>query len=172
MQLHEFHIGKKFFSRGGFEWLCTDKGTRTITAIMLEPKNSSIWLEGPPYFLNEEVFDEIDMKTCYFQFEDCISTSLCDLKNSSHPNFLSEDVFKMLREKLTNYPRKKIFRKDRVDSNGYIWHPYSAKRINDDWFILIFELFSREYSEMKEDEFIQLPYSTEESMKKRKDLFS
>lgn len=171
MKLEEFEIGKKFFSSGGFEWLCTDKGTRTISAIMLDPKKSEIWFQGPPYMVSEEIFDELDIQTCYLRFEDSFSQSLQDLKTSSHPNFHSEDIFKMLREKLTNYPRTPIFRKDRVDQQGFIWHPYSAKKINNDWFILIFELFSRTYSEMHEDIFIQLPYATEDSMKIRKKSF-
>lgn len=33
MKLSEFTIGKTFFASLGYEWLCTDKGTRTITAI-------------------------------------------------------------------------------------------------------------------------------------------
>ena len=40
MKIEQFKIGDVFFASAGFKWLCTDKGTRTIAAIMLEPGES------------------------------------------------------------------------------------------------------------------------------------
>ena len=171
MKLEEFKIGEKFFASAGFEWLCTDKGTRTITAIMLDPYKDESWFIGPPYSLNEEVFDEYDFESCYKDINEMIKESVQELDTSSHPNFLSEDVFKMMKERDKNYPRKAVLKRDRVTESGLILHPYGAKRVADDWFIKTFELFSREYSEMHENDFIKLKHSSEEYLKKRKENF-
>lgn len=56
----EFKIGT-IFRAGGGRFLCTDIGTRTIIAIRytpLEPEN----MDGPPYFLQETVWDEFDIE--------------------------------------------------------------------------------------------------------------
>ena len=101
-----------------------------------------------------------------------IADRLSSLETSSHPNFDSKDFFKMMKEKDRNYPRKKLLSRDRVNAHGHILHPYAAKKIEDTWYVKTFELFSRTYSEMNEDEFVQLPLATEEDMKKRKELFN
>ncbi|WP_315921875.1 hypothetical protein [Mesorhizobium sp. SP-1A] len=51
------------FTNGGGEWIVTDIGTRTLSAIKLEPKMESdpSWLAGPPYAVAEIVFDEDDI---------------------------------------------------------------------------------------------------------------
>jgi|SRR6267142_95085 len=64
MEHEEFTIGIEFMC-GGKRWRCTDKGTRTVIAICLDtyPDDPS-WYNGPPYAVNESVFDEYDMKAC------------------------------------------------------------------------------------------------------------
>lgn len=173
MKLADFKIGETFFASAGFEWLCTDKGTRTITAIMLEPEKEQIWFVGPPYSVDEVVFDEHKMKSCYQSTKDMLVDRIGKLEVSSHPNFDSKDVSKMSKE-LKNrheYHRKNLMKRDRVGNNGEIFHPYSAVRKDDGWHIKLFELFSREYSEMHEDDFVQLKLSDEQAMKKRKEKF-
>ena len=167
MVLEDFEINKTFFSSGGFEWLCTDKGTRTICAIMLDPAKNKDWFTGPPYNMEEKVFDEHDMEKCYTNF----NANLLSIvnKKSSHPNFSSEDVRKMMTKKEYNNYNKNVLKHDRVDTDGSILHPYGAKKLDDKWYIQTFEIFSRKYSHMQEDDFIKLPYSSEEAMLKRKD---
>lgn len=173
MKLEDFEIGKKFYGPAGFQWLCTDKGTRTITAIMLDYDKEDYWFQGPPYSVEEEVFDEHEMESLYTDTKGMILERLDDLETSNHPNFLAEDVHKMFKEKDRNYPRKKLLKRDRVNAEGHILHPYSARRDkNNIWMVKVFELFSREYTEIAENDFVQLPFSTEEDMKKRKEKYS
>lgn len=63
-------------------------------------------------------------------------------------------------------------KRDRVSNEGHILHPYSAIKREEVWFIKVFELFAKTYSEIPEDEFVQLPFSSEEAMKKRKEEIS
>mgnify|MGYP001578399160 CR=1 FL=1 len=70
----EFKIGKTFYTGGG-TWICTDIGTRVIVAIRVgvlakdESRTERAIAEGrlppgPPYAVNELVFDEYDMDGC------------------------------------------------------------------------------------------------------------
>lgn len=81
----EFSIGKDF-TCGGKEWRCTDIGTRIIVAICVSQItttrfNTKIgvgskrilnkteaetegWFKGPPYSLDEVVFNEDDFSAC------------------------------------------------------------------------------------------------------------
>lgn len=174
MNLEDFKIGETFFASAGYEWLCTDIGTRTITAIMLEPEKEQIWFAGSPYAVDEVVFDEHKMKSCYLNTKDILLDRIKNLAESAHPNFDSDDVFKMMDENSSSekYHRENIMKRDRVGHNGEIFHPYSAVRKDDGWHIKTFELFSREYSEMHEDEFVKLKLSDEQAMKKRKESFA
>ena len=167
MKLEQFIIGQTFFASASFEWLCTDKGTRTITAIMLEPDKSNDWFVGPPYHVNEVVFDEYDMLSCALNVEDLISNSM---QLTSHPHFLSEDVSKMRKERINSdiYHNKKLIKRDRVGLNGEIFHPYGASREKDGWYIKVFELFSKEYSKIHEDQFVKLALSNEQALLNRK----
>lgn len=173
MKLKDFEIGKPFFGLAGFEWLCTDKGTRTITAIMLEPDKDSSWFIGPPYAVDEVVFDEYDMEKCYPNTKEMIIDRTTKMGISSHPGFDADDMEKMTDDMLDSeqYHRKNLMKRDRVSKNGEILHPYSATRKEDGWYIKTFELFSREYSEMHEDKFVELSLSNESALKNRKDQF-
>ena len=57
MQLTDFEIGLEF-ECGGKRWRCTDLGTRTVIAIVLEYPEDPSWYNGPPYAVAEAVFDE------------------------------------------------------------------------------------------------------------------
>jgi hypothetical protein len=168
MDIKDFEIGKKFYGLAGFKWLCTDKGTRTITAIQIIPDKEDYWFKGPPYSVNEVVFDLNEMNNCHLNNEDCLLERIESFKNSVHPHFSSTDVFKMFRAKNQNYPRKKLLSMDRVSVEGFIFHPYSAIKKEDKWYIKVFEIFSKEYTEVFEDDFVQLELSTEAAMLKRK----
>jgi len=83
MKRDEFTIGEEFWC-GGRRWRCTDVGTRVIVALCLEPREivetttddrgnrttrqllagDPSWFTGPPYAVNEVVFDENDIPAC------------------------------------------------------------------------------------------------------------
>lgn len=172
MKIEDFEIGKTFYGPAGFKWLCTDKGSRVIVAIMLDYDKEDYWFKGPPYSVKEEVFDEHDMKSLYTDTTEMLVDRIDSIETSSHPHFDSKDFLKMMKEKDRNYPRQKLLKRDRVSSEGHILHPYSAIKREEVWFVKTFELFARTYSEMPENEFVQLPFSNEEAMKKRKDNFN
>ena len=56
----DFQIGT-IFRAGGGRFLCTDVGTRTICAIRYTPRSPDK-MNGPPYFLIEQVWDEFDIE--------------------------------------------------------------------------------------------------------------
>lgn len=175
MKLADFEIGKSFFSSGGFEWRCTDKGTRTITAIMLDPDKDVSWFNGPPYAVNEVVFDEYDIDSCYLNEIEMIKNAVDEYDSSVHPGFSSKDMGKMMKVKIAGYkkyPRENLMKKDKVGKDGSILHPYSAKRKEDGWYIQLFEVFTCTYSEMHEDEFVALKVSSESDLRKRKESLS
>lgn len=60
----DFYIGLEFFTSAGLAWRCTDVGTRTIAAIRIEAGRGD-WYSGPPYSVEEIVFDENDFPGCY-----------------------------------------------------------------------------------------------------------
>lgn len=90
MKREEFKIGHRF-KCGSRVWMCTDVGTRIISAVCLTvsrandwarslpeeiqdkmweesetstPEVDPSWLKGPPYALAESVFDEYDQQGC------------------------------------------------------------------------------------------------------------
>lgn len=66
MKLQEFKIGERFFLHHK-EYLCTDVGTRTVACIFTSAVNIQqdlSWLRGPPYAVQEVVFDEHDIDVC------------------------------------------------------------------------------------------------------------
>jgi hypothetical protein len=89
VKLNDFKIGQEFWC-GGKRWRCTDIGTRVVIAICLEPHevvalesgkrpgeastsrhmtDDPSWHIGPPYAIEECVFDEYDMAGCSLQPE-------------------------------------------------------------------------------------------------------
>ncbi len=64
MKLSDFKIGETFICAGE-KWRCTDIGSRVITAICLDDySRKEDWYNGPPYAVNEYVFDELDQPGC------------------------------------------------------------------------------------------------------------
>lgn len=170
MKHNEFEIGKTFFASAGFQWLCTDKGTRTITAIMLDPDKKEYWFKGPPYSVEEEVFDEHEMLKCTLNYHDLLEDTE---EESYHPNFSNDDVNIMMKSRMTLMGRHtKLLSRDRVATNGDILHPYSIVFKNEQKFVQLLEIFSRQYLDMLADDFVQLPFIDALSMKKRHDEFN
>lgn len=172
MKHSEFKIGSTFFASAGFEWLCTDKGTRTISAIMLDPNLDPSWFKGPPYAVNEVIFDEYDMESCYTDFNDEMVERVQDIEKSPHPGFDSEHVFKMLGKERKEYPRKNVYKKLKKGPNGAIYHGYSGERDAEaGWYILAFEIFTQTYHKFSEKEFLSFPVASNADMwQRRKDV--
>lgn len=63
MKHSDFKIGSKFRTETS-EWQVTDTGERTVIAIKLD-KEDQTWYNGPPYSVEEVVFDENDFAGCY-----------------------------------------------------------------------------------------------------------
>ena len=68
MKLRYFKINKPFFTTEG-EWICTDKGTRTIAAVKLKELLAS-GDKGPPYSIVEHLFDLYDIDGCCESFNE------------------------------------------------------------------------------------------------------
>lgn len=82
MKFGDFVIGEMFWTQHG-AFRCTDIGTRVVVAVKLGPREVSSaervdgelriskrieddpsWLVGPPYAIEEIVFDESDLESC------------------------------------------------------------------------------------------------------------
>lgn len=70
MKKDDFYIGLEFYTGSG-KWRCTDIGTRVITAIKLDHTDES-WFNGPPYAVDESVFDEYGFDGCSFDSGDFV----------------------------------------------------------------------------------------------------
>lgn len=58
----DFRIGDEFTTQDGqVHWRVTDVGTRTLAAIKLTGLPDESWASGPPYGVQELVFDEADL---------------------------------------------------------------------------------------------------------------
>ena len=83
MELSDFVIGETFWTHGG-AFRCTDIGTRVVVAVKLGPReigraekvdgelritkridDDASWLNGPPYAVEEVVFDENELLGCF-----------------------------------------------------------------------------------------------------------
>lgn len=62
MTFDQFQIGKTFYSATG-AWRCTDIGTRVVVAVK-EDDLLSDPCKGPPFSVEEVVFDEYDIIPC------------------------------------------------------------------------------------------------------------
>ena len=63
MKHSDFEVGVEFFTATG-KWRCTDLGSRTVIAIRLDHPEDASWYNGPPYAVEEIVFDEDDLGGC------------------------------------------------------------------------------------------------------------
>jgi hypothetical protein len=104
MQHDEFQIGVDFWCNA-LRWRCTDIGSRTIAAICLDrvqavssgPHRRSVrqldraaadsegWFNGPPYAVQEHVFDEDSIVDCSSEPDEPITIVM---KDSSNPVLL------------------------------------------------------------------------------------
>lgn len=172
MNLRDFHIGLEFFAGAGFRWRCTDTGSRTVLAIRLTGRTPA-WLVGPPYIVDEVVFDEHEMERCYLTQEDAILAAKHEHESSGHPGYSSEALGVMLEaefgDETGEYPNPRVFRFDRCRADGEILHPYAARRDGQDWRVLVHLPFLDVFEEITEGQFIALPLASKEDVRTRAD---
>ena len=180
MRHSDFVIGQDFMTATGV-WKCTDIGSRTITAIRYpdpehEPKEHAarrLWMQGPPYALPEEVFDEKELRRAYRSIDEHITDAMDSFHESAHPNFASEDVERMMKVEIRqlrkrNKPyearyREPLMNHDRV-AEERIFHPYGWRDDEDGNAILALDIFNREWAEWPLLEWLSFPVSTEENL--------
>ncbi|GAB2876082.1 hypothetical protein GCM10027093_09480 [Paraburkholderia jirisanensis] len=182
MKHSDFRIGLRFLGAAGHPYLCTDVGTRIITAIAIPDPDfvpswdAPIWFQGPPYILSEEVFDEQRINRCQLSIEDTLQETAESIGKSAHPGFHGDDHSRVTKARFKSkrgerpYPpaRAGVLRFDRVRGDGEILHPYAAKlRDEEQWTILALELFDRQHIEIDELEFIALARATEDDLRAR-----
>lgn len=158
MIIDDFSIGCRFYSVGGLEYLCTDIGSRTISAVLITDVDP-IFYEGPPYMQQERVFDEQMLMTCHQSFENMLRQSLV---SSLHPGFSCDEVRHMMHQGMSEdsrrYPRPKLLKMDKLDADD-IAHPFSASRNDQIWTIHFLYLKSKQYGAMPDNEFAHLPFA-------------
>ncbi|WP_321903935.1 hypothetical protein [Paraburkholderia tropica] len=167
MKLTDFHIGLEFME-GPFWWRCTDVGTRSIAAIKLV-EDDPVWYAGPPYIIEEVVLDEARLADCHLTEDEHIEAALVEADTSSHPGYPHEALRRMTEARLKSgaYPRKGMFRFDRVWNDGEILHPYAARKVGQEWMISLYLPFTESWGEMSEVQFVALPISTPHDTKRR-----
>lgn len=173
MKITDFQIGSHFMTSTGQIWRCTDIGTRTILAIEIEPEKDKHWYIGPPYVVTEKVFDEKDIKTCYRNEKEAVLEGVTDFNLNIHPGYPAdisrEFMITLWSPESRAYPMARLFRVDRVDENGEIYHPYGAHELDGKWQIKVYVLFTRELASFPEDVFIQMTPATEQNFRQRKE---
>jgi len=168
MKHSDFYIGLEFIGSGGFRWRCTDVGLRTIAAILLDQDDPN-WYQGPPYIAAEIVFDEQEIERSHLTETDAILSAMDG--SSGHPGYPGDVINKMMKARLeaAKHPplRKGVLRFDRLTLKGEILHPYSVRKDDEGWMVLVYLPFRHEFSEMLEQEFIALPIANAADIKAR-----
>lgn len=170
MKHSDFHIGLDFYSSGGFPYRCTDVGQRTITAICLD-RTSGQWYAGPPYPVEEKLFDELKISGCYLTEVDAIKEAIAETEKGVMPSYPSEAMSRFMKARITpdyqDYPNKPLLRLNKV-SGGDILHPYGVTKRGEFWGVLCYLPFDEEYLELDEYSFLSLPLATEDDHRARK----
>lgn len=161
MKLSDFTIGKPFHYGAGIH-MCTDIGTRIVTAVYLEEDMDKDMLKGPPYLLNEIVLDEMDQKKCFTD----IATRLKESSESNHPGFSGPAVVVMLQEASGEdhhtYPYQKMYGRARISPKGEFLHPYTARRNNGSWIVYCYDLLKKTHMDIDHKELIRMPLAKDE----------
>lgn len=157
MKHSDFQVGAQFYTATGQVWRCTDVGNRTILAIELNSELDSHWFKGPPYAVEEIVFDETKIKSCYQDHNKHLQDISENLKASKHSAYPSKHVFKMLKAEPIpdDYPNQKLLNINRVDEEGQVYHPYAVVREGEEWMILVYLPSTEEFIRIKESDFIK-----------------
>lgn len=162
MKHSDFSIGTRFFTVVGL-WVCTDVGTRTIAAIRIpddteeERMGATVeqWMQGPPYVVEERLFNENDLRLAYQDWAKMIFERM----QSRHPCYRSEDMRRLIKGdfKLRLSP---LFSNDRLRGDELL-HPYDLKGKGNSSQVEVFEPFTRTWTTLSVSEFLALPAATE-----------
>ena len=138
MKITDFYIGLEFQSSAQ-SFRCTDVGTRIISAIALD-KDDDRWYVGPPYMVEERLFDEKAMKHLFLSAIHAIEQSV-EEGNDTGLSYPSAAVKVMMSNRysseMAKYPNKPLLRHDKV-IDGEIHHPYAAELLDGEWFVKSF----------------------------------
>lgn len=172
MKINDFHIGLEFLC-GPFWYRCTDVGTRTIAAIRLV-ESDPVWYQGPPYMITEHVLDEKDLADAFLTEDDAIASAIDNHDTDDHPGFDVDVVERMMSARLDmqTYPKdRRILLFDRVRGDGEILHPYAVRNNvslpGEDWIVLFYLPFLKQWGEMSQKTFLSLPLSTHVEIHRR-----
>lgn len=166
MKHSDFSIGTRFLTAVGV-WICTDVGTRTIAAIRVpddteeELMGASVnqWLQGPPYVLEERLFNEKEMAAAYRDWTHAIVDGL----KSRHPGFLSEDAQRVMSGRRVLRHHKALFDNERLRGDELL-HPYDLKGEGSATEIQVLEVFTRTWTSLPVSEFLALPIPTDDDV--------
>lgn len=167
MKHADFRIGLEFVGSAGFRWRCTDVGTRTILAILLD-RSDAHWYQGPPYIAKEVVFDEREISRCHLTDTDALIAAVNEHKTAGHPGYPAEVVKRMMEARHAHrYPNKGVLRFDRSRPDGEIIHPYAGRKEGDTWMVELYLPFQNTYDVMTERDFIALPRASPHDIRER-----
>jgi antitoxin ParD1/3/4 len=143
MRHEDFQIGVVFWC-GGRRWRCTDIGTRVITAIRLDrvdvestapeqrrtlghaEAEAEGWFNGPPYAVNEVMFDEYDIEDCSLEaVADGADTSLCTPDSEA-----ADDTWDSPEDKAERMAQARVLR-DQARAGGLRFDAYLPPRLAD-----------------------------------------
>lgn len=163
MKHSDFSIGTRFFTVVGL-WVCTDIGTRTIAAIRVpedtaeELMGASVeqWLQGPPYALEERLFNEKEIQRAYQSFTDAIVSSL----DSRHPGFLSEDMRRLMGGRRLLRKHRALLENERLRGNELL-HAYELQGEGNESQVAVLEVFTRTWTHLPVSDFLTLPIPTD-----------
>lgn len=157
MKHADFSIGLEFLGRAGLLWRCTDVGSRTIVAVLLD-RDDPHWYEGPPYIAGEVVFDEQEIEDCHLTQSDALKAAIQEHERSGHPGYPADAVSRMMEARHAHrYPNEGVLRFDRCRQDGEILHPYAGRKEGEAWIVEIYLPFLDAYDVMFELDFIALP---------------
>ncbi|AXL52413.1 hypothetical protein DSC91_005412 [Paraburkholderia caffeinilytica] len=119
--------------------------------------------------IEEVVLDEARLAGCHLTEDEHIEAALVEADTSGHPGYPHEAVRRMTKARLKSraYPRRGMFRFDRVWNDGEILHPYAAHQVGQEWKISFYLPFTQSWDEMPEMQFIALPIATALDVKSR-----
>lgn len=171
MKLEDFQIGTEFLTCTGQRWRCTDVGGRSILAIELQQNLDPAWWAGPPYAVPEVPFDEIAIARAYRTLEDATVNALKAVDRGAHPGYPHDAVETMMKARFPDasrrYPRKGLFRIDRVDPTGEILHPFAAEPVDGGWSIRTYLPFCQQFRLLPEADFIRFRPANEADLRRR-----
>lgn len=167
MKHADFHIGTVFLGRAGLRWRCTDVGSRTILAICLDRRDSR-WYEGPPYIVQETVFDEAELPACHLTTAEALHAAVTEHAASHHPGYPTDVVHRMITaESVPPYPHRGVLRFDRCRPDGEILHPYAGSKSGSGWTIELYLPFLEAFDTLPEGDFIALPRASDADVRAR-----